>query len=280
MNIGDIFNLLLIQPTINFIVLILRVLEGWHVPGSLGLSIILLTIFIKLILWPFTHAQLKSAKHMSEKMALMKPELAELKKKHKDDKMAFSKAQKELYDKHGINPAGGCLPAIVQILLIFPLYQTVSAFLSGQDGLEKINYFLYSSAWHLKSLPDPHFLGVNLADKPSDFARIGILVLLIPLITALLQFIQSLMMLPKAVKVNPKDSPQEKTSKETTEEAMQAVQGQMVFMMPLMIGFFAWQFPVGLALYWNILSILGIFQQYRVSGWGKLENYVSKIRKK
>lgn len=271
--IGDIFNLLFFGPTINLLVLILRGLEFLHIPGALGFSIILLTIIIRLIIWPFMGTQLRSAK----KMADLKPHLDVLKQNHGKDKQALAAAQMALYKEHGVNPAGGCLPALIQIPVIWALYQTIFAFFSGQAGLDQINSTLYFPNLHLLSVPNLNFLGLDLAVKPSDFAHYGWFLLLIPLLTALLQFLQSKMMIPKAVKEYPSDSPKEKKEKEGKEDMATSMQSQMMYMMPVMIGYFAFTFPLGVALYWNTLTIMSIFQQYFISGWGGLEDWVQKL---
>lgn len=278
MNLGDIFNLLLLQPTINLIVLILRVLEAASIPGALGFAIVVLTLLINAVTWPFRSAQMKATRHTQEKMALLKPKIAELKIKHQDNKMAFAQAQNQLFKEHGVNPSAGCLPSLIPILLIIPLYQVIFAFFDGVKGLEKINYFLYPFVPHLQTLPDTHFLGINLIDKPSDFAKVGILILAVPLVTAALQFILSKMMAPQGVPVRKDDTPKEVKEKAQEEDMATAMQGQMLVMMPIMIGFFAFQFPVGLALYWNVLSIMSIAQQYLVSGWGGLEPWIKRIK--
>lgn len=264
---GDLFNLILLQPAINLVILIIFVLQFFHIPGALGFSIIILTIFVSLISWPFRSSQIRAQR----KMANLKPHLDELKQKHKGDKKAFAEAQMALFKEHGVNPAAGCLPSLLPIFLIYPIYQVIFAFFGGEQGLEKINYFLYLPSWHLKTIPDLHFFGINLATKPSEYATIGIPFLLIPLVTALLTFIQSKMMSPQVVKLYKTDSPKEIKEKAKEEDMSTAMQSQMVFLMPLMIGWFAFQFPVGLAIYWNTFTIMGIIQQYKISGWGGLE---------
>lgn len=271
----DLFNAVFFAPVVNLLVIILKSLEFAHIPGALGFAIIILTIFIRLIVWPFMGAQLKSAR----KMADLKPHLDALKKKHGKDKQALAAAQMALYKEHGVNPAGGCLPSIIQIPIIIALYQTIFAFFSGAEGVTKVNHSLYVPSWNLNTSPDLNFLGINLASKPSEFGSIGFLILLIPVLTAALQFLQSKMMTPKIVKEYPSDSSKEKKEKEDLGDSMSAIQSQMTYMMPIMIGYFAFQFPVGLALYWNTFTILGIIQQYLISGWGGLEGWVKLIRK-
>ncbi len=276
---GDIFNLFLLQPVINLVIILMRALESMHIAGSLGLSIIILTVFVSLITWPFRSSQMRNMKKMNDKNIELKPKIDALKLKHKNDNLAFNQAKAALYKEHGVNPAAGCLPSLVPILLIYPLYQVILAFFDGAAGLAKLNYFIYSPALKLQSLPDTHFLGLNLASKPSDFSHLGIALLLVPLITAGLTFVQSRMMAPVPIKPNKDDSNKEVKEKVEAEDTAAAMQSQMTLMMPIMIGFFAYQFPVGLAIYWNTTTILSIIQQYRISGWGGLEDLIKRIRK-
>ncbi|MFH0937360.1 MAG: YidC/Oxa1 family membrane protein insertase [Candidatus Daviesbacteria bacterium] len=273
--IGDLFNTLFFGPIVNLLVLILQGLTFLHIPGALGLAIIILTVLIRLVVWPLMSKQIKSAK----KMADLKPQLDELKVKYKGDKKALAAAQMALYKENGVNPAGGCLPTLVQFPVIIALYQTIFAFFSGSSALENINKVLYVPAWQLKTVPDLNFLGLNLATKPSEFGSLGAFLLIIPLLTAALTFVQSKMMAPTKVKEYPSDSPKEKKEKEGLEDSMSAIQGQMMYMMPIMIGYFAFQFPIGLALYWNTFTVLGIIQQYRISGWGGFEGWIKKIKR-
>lgn len=267
------FDTLFFAPIVNILVLLIRGLEGIGIPGALGVAIIIVTILIRLLVWPLMATQLKATKKMAE----LKPHLDELKKKHKDDKQSLAKAQMDLYKEHGVNPAGGCLPLLIQIPPMIAIYQVIYAFFDGGNGLNKINGMLYNSDWALKQIPNLDFFGMNLADKPSDFARVGAIILVVPVFTALLQLVQSRMMTPKVVAVNKKDSKKEKVEKESMEDAMASMQTQMMFIMPLMMGYISYTFPMGLALYLNTLTIVGIWQQYLVSGWGGLGDWVKKL---
>lgn len=274
-SIGDIFNSIFLGPVINLLVLIFQGLSAIHIPGALGFSILILTILIRFLVWPFMASQIKATK----KMADLKPHLDVLKAKHKDDKKAFATAQMALYKEHGVNPAGGCLPALIQIPVFIALYQAIINILPGADGnIDRINSLLYFPQLKLPTTLDPNFFGLNLGVKPSEFASLGAVLLLIPILTAVLTFIQSKMTLPKPVKHYPTDSPKEAKEKEGLEESMGQVQSQMVYLMPIMIGYFAFTFPIGLALYWNTYTILGIIQQYRIAGWGGLESLVARVK--
>src|SRR3990167_419209 len=115
--IGDIFNLLFMGPVVNLLVALYQGLQSAHIPGALGFSIMTLTILVRFLVWPFMGSQIKATKKMSD----LRPHLDELKKKHKDDKQALASAQMALYKEHGVNPAGGCLPALIQIQIFIAL---------------------------------------------------------------------------------------------------------------------------------------------------------------
>ncbi len=272
MNPFDIFSILTV-PTVNLLILIYHLLSSVHLPGALGLSIIILTIIIRLSVWPLFSSQMKVSKKMTE----LKPHLDVLKKKHGKDKKALAVAQAALYKEHGFNPAAGCVPALIQLPILVALYNAIKEIVLNNQGVDAINKLLYFPWLHLSTLPDSSFFGLNLAIKPMDWTHLGIFLLLIPLITAGIQFIQSLMMIPPTPKQYPKDSPKEKKEKEEVEDAMVAVQGQMKFMLPLMIGFFAYQFPIGLAVYWNTSTLFSIFQQYKITGLDNLKAQLKSL---
>ena len=86
--------------------------------GSFGLSIILLTILIKIVLLPFTLKQDKSMKEMKK----LQPKIDELKDKYKNDPQLLNQKTMELYKEHKVNPAGGCLPLIIQLPILWALF--------------------------------------------------------------------------------------------------------------------------------------------------------------
>lgn len=276
--IGLIFNTIFFAPIVNLLVLIYKLLAMVNFPGALGFAIALLTVVIRFVIWPFTASQVKS----TQKMTSLKPLIDELKLKHKDDKQAFASAQMALYKEHGVNPAGGCLPTLIQFPVFIALYQAILNVFPGSAGsdgygLDRINSSLYTGWLHLTSIPDPNFFGFNLASHPSDFAHVGLGVLIVPILTAALTFIQSKMMMPpKPLSHHKDEKPKEIKEKEGMEDAMASVQSQMMYLMPLMIGYFAFQFPVGLAIYWNTFTIMGIIQQYKIAGWGGLDTWIKK----
>jgi len=255
----NLWNQLLVWPITNLLMVFYKFCEWLHLPGPLGFAIILLTIAIRLILYPLMNAQLKSAK----KMADMKPHLDELSKKHKDDKQALQQAQMALYKEHGVNPAAGCLPTLVQFPILIALYNVFYQVLGNGNAakmMTDINAIVYNKALQVTTF-DVTFFGMNLGIKPSDWQKFGWWLLLIPVITALLQLYQSKLMMPKTPAATTIAVPGE----EKKTDSMADMQKQMMFITPIMFGFFAFQLPIGLALYWNIFGLFGIIQQLQVN---------------
>ncbi len=272
---GSVWNTLLYQPIINGLIFLYQVLGQ-----NLGLAIIALTGLIRVILIPFTNSSLRAARKMQD----LAPEIAKLKALHKDDKTAFAAAQMELYKKHGANPAAGCLPQIIQLIVLIALYQAFNQTLTtnGQT-ISHLNNLLYQP---LKLAADTHlntnFLYLNLA-KPDIFhftlpnSNVNLPIPGLFLILAIVvQFLSSKMMMP-AVKAEEKLAKKEKNE---TEDIMASTQEQMLYLFPLMTLLIGFNFPSGLVLYWFLFSFLSAVQQYFVSGWGGLTPWIKTAKEK
>lgn len=274
------FELILTQPILNVLIIFYQLFLAVHLPWALGFSIIALTVAIRMVLWPLTTAQLKS----TQKMAALKPHLDRIKVEHGHDKVRHQQEVSKLYKEHNVNPLAGCLPVVLQLPVFFALYNVLQKIveLNNNDAINAINQKVYPflSFFHINNIPDTHFLGFDLATKPNQWAKLGglgFLILLIPVLTAVFQFIQSKMITP-APTVAPakkqKPAKDKEKQKEGLEDTMAQMQGQMTFLMPAMIAFFSYNFPVGLALYWNTFTIIGIIQQYKIAGAGALNKYL------
>ncbi|CAN5187563.1 YidC family membrane integrase SpoIIIJ [soil metagenome] len=254
---GDIFTLLFVQPITNLMVGIYDLLLMLHIPSALGFSIIILTMVIRLALFPLMSQQLKSSKKMQE----IAPLLAKIKEKFKGNSQRIQSETMLLYKQYGINPAAGCLPVVVQLPVIWGLYNVLQHVVK-QTTLTDINKLVYSDSLKLQHVWDTYFFGLPLGQTPGqlfnyhDLATYGILIL--PILTAVTQFIQSKMMLPTTPPA-PKD-PNKKS--DTASDFASAFQTQSLYIFPLMIGFFSYRFPAGLSFYWITFTIFGIIQQY------------------
>jgi YidC/Oxa1 family membrane protein insertase len=252
----------IIDPFYNIIVILYHFLFNIHIPYALGFSIILLTIIVRLILYPFTATQLKA----TAKMQKISPHLAKLKEKHKGDTKTLHAETMKLYKEHGVNPAAGCAPLIIQIPIIWGLYGMLGKVVNPSSSIMEINKHLYNHGFYLTKHWDTHFIGIPLGDSPSHLLKtMGVLVVLIPVLTALFQFLQTKMISPVSSSSSPKKG-----------DFASAFATQSLYIFPLMIGFFSFTLSFGLSLYWNTFTIFGILQQYKIQGLGGLQSLFAK----
>jgi YidC/Oxa1 family membrane protein insertase len=218
--------------------------------GAYGVAIIVLTIIIRLALAPLQQFQLVTQRKTMVEQRKLGPQVAELRKKYKKDPQKLNSEMMKMYQEHGVNPLGGlvgCLPLIVQLPILTALYYVLTDF---------------ARSHHVAA----HFLFVpNLNDNPNHhlmFAGVPIPMLqylVFPLLAALTTLIQSRML-----QMPPVPNPTEQ------EVQTQQMQRTMVWLSPLMIGYFALNVPAGLGLYWFIGNCVSIIQQSFVVGWGNV----------
>ncbi|KKQ35307.1 MAG: Membrane protein insertase, YidC/Oxa1 family [Microgenomates group bacterium GW2011_GWA2_37_6] len=262
----EIFNILIVNPIINVLVAIYQALSFLHIPYPLGFSIIGLTIVIRIILYPLISSQLKASK----KMQALVPHLSNVKEKHKGDKKRIQEETMRLYKEHGVNPAAGCLPTLIQLPVIWGLYSVLNNVVQ-KNSAELVRYIngIVLSPLKLDKAWDPSFFGIPLGQSPSHLmSSIAIVAISIPILTAVFQFVQSKMMF----------SPGPKTQTKKNDDFASAFQSQATYIFPIMIAFFSFSFPVGLSLYWNTFTIFGIIQQYKIGGLGGLESLWQKTK--
>jgi YidC/Oxa1 family membrane protein insertase len=218
--------------------------------GSYGIAIIVVTIIIRLLLAPLQQFQLVTQRRSMAEQRKLAPEIAELRKKFKKDPQKLNAETMKLYQEHGINPLGGmigCLPLIVQIPILTALF-----------------YVFRDWAPHAHVVA--HFLFIpNLNDNPSAHALLhglpipDLAYLIFPLLAGITTLIQT-RMLQMPPSPNPTDQ----------EAQTQQMQRTMLWISPLMIGYFALNVPAGLGLYWFIGNCVSIIQQSFVVGWGNV----------
>ncbi len=244
------FNNLFVFPLLNLLVAFYKVFEIFKIPGALGWAILLLTLAIKAITYPLFKKQMEAAK----KMQKLRPELEKLSKKYKSDKEKLQKAQIELYQKAGVNPAAGCLLPLVQLPVFFALYEAFRVFLNlksnGEEVFAGLNKILYSKALYINSI-DSFFLGFDLTLSPAQAN--SPIYYTVPLITGLLQYYMS-----KSTGAHMK------MDEENLSEFQKAFQMQSKLIFPLFLAWISFSFPVGLSLYWNFFTLLSIWQMRRI----------------
>jgi len=223
--------------------------------NNLGLTIIVLGILTRLVLWPLFRSQMKHTKAMSD----LKPKLDEIKKKYKGDQKRQLGEQSKLFKSYGVSPLGGCLPIIVQFAGMILLYQVLFRLLKMNVNTDFLIWDLAKpDTFHIQTLP---------------IALPGPLVLL----TAIATFIQSKMILPPSPAAKPAQVKKEE-GKPDFAETLQASSTQMVYFTPLIMLYIGTKFASGLALYWSVSTVLAIIQQYQAVGLGGLKPWLIKLR--
>jgi YidC/Oxa1 family membrane protein insertase len=241
------------------------------IPYSWGWAIIIFTIAIKLVTLPLTFKQLQSAKAQQ----VMQPKLRELQEKYGKDKQKLSEEQMKLYKEAGINPLGGCLPLLIQMPILFALYQALYV-LAGSGHLKNAPFFWIpdlslpgstaATAGVIDGIPMIGTTWITTAFKQQNW-YVLFAYMSLPIFMLLTQMLLQKMSQPA------KDP---KTGKADSQTQMM---GQMMFLMPVMFFWITLGLPAGLTLYWSVSNVLGMVQQYFVTGWGSLPDWFGFLKK-
>ncbi|MES2920880.1 MAG: membrane protein insertase YidC [Verrucomicrobiota bacterium] len=220
----------IVSRTLNWLLNIYHnLLDGVAKNWSWGLAIILLTITVRIVIWPL-HAK---STHTMKRMAMLQPEMAKIKEKYADDPNKVNTETMGLYRKYGINPLGGCLPMFIQIPIFFGFYRMLqyAVELRGQ-GFLWVNDLSQPDTLHTFHLP---------FELPLFGASIPFNIL--PIVMAISSFLQ--------IRMTPK-----------TGDPMQQ---KIIMFMPFMFFFFCYNFASALALYWTTQNIFSIGQTWLMS---------------
>ena len=234
----EIFTTVLTQPLYNILVFLYTIIP------DLGISIILLTVLIRFLILPITKKSIESQKKIQE----LQPEIKRIQEKYKHDKQLQSKKMMEFYKEKNMNPAAGCLPMIIPMIIIFALYYVFRLGLNG-DGTNELLYGFMTNPGTL----NPIAFGFFDLTKSS-----------IPLavVAAIFTYIQGKMMQAKKKKDGNNDKAVVK--KEGEPDFSTVLQKQMIFMAPVLTLVFGATLPSGLVLYWATANIFMVVQQYFV----------------
>lgn len=241
------WDALVVTPLTQGLIFLNDLIQGMGAPYSWGFAIILFTLIVKIVTLPLNLQQARSMKATQE----LQPKLQELQKKHGKDKEKLSQAQMELYREHGVNPLGGCLPMLIQLPILFGLYQALYKLASTGEIVGQRFFWIPDLAFPTPEVgvkwvwpPAPEFIGWAAAA----------LYVILPVLTVVTQIAMQKMT----------------TSPTASEDPQQAAMQQTMLIMPFMFGFITLQVPSGLTLYWVTSNIFSMIQQYFITGWGSL----------
>jgi YidC/Oxa1 family membrane protein insertase len=250
----------IVYPLAKALMFLNSVIGGIGIPFSYGWAIIVFTIIVKLVTLPLTLKQLRSTKATQE----LQPKLQELQKKYAGDRQKLSEEQMKMYKEAGVNPLGGCLPLLIQMPILFGLYQSLYVLANPSVGeLQGSRFF-----W----IPDLSFpdltTGMNWIGSTYSSGQWGTLVAYfsLPILMIASQIVLQKMSTPVASKGGQDDQ--------------QRMMGNMMMFMPIMFGYITLGLPSGLTLYWTVSNILSIIQQYFITGWGSLVNWIPALKPK
>jgi YidC/Oxa1 family membrane protein insertase len=257
---------IIVNPFSNILLIIYKL-----VGGQFGIAIILFTILIRLVTHPLMVKQIKGSQAMQAMQN--NKEWQDIQKKHKGDKEKLAQEQMRLYKELGINPFASCLPTVIQIPIIFGLYQSIVRTLAASPAQLLTLTGGVWTFWDLdKLIPvNSKFLWMNLG-QPERIEVFGIAIPLLAVLVAITTYIQSKVTMP------PPASPNDQGA---------AMNKMMSIYMPLLLGYFAYNYASGLAVYFIVSNLAGL-AQYAMMGrvnWkallpGKKTNQASVARKK
>lgn len=221
-----------------------------------GISIILMTILIRLILYPLMQKQMVSMREMQKIQPLMK----EVQERYKNNKEKLNQELMKLYKEHKVNPMGGCLPLLIQMPILILLFQVLRVF----EYKDKLGNIIGGFLWI------PNQVEIILKDGlPKVVGGLAAPEQLIRLGDKGIFGIQYLGIMPFLIGVSMFYQQKMTTAPPTTpgKEGGSAEQTQkmMTIMMPLLIAFMSFTLPSGLTLYWLVSTLLGIGQQYFIN---------------
>jgi len=245
---STIWTEVIIRPMINSLMLLYSLFFN-----NFGLSIIVFTVIIRAATTPLTLRQLNQTKALSA----LTPKLKSLQEKYKENKQKLSQETMKLYKTAGVNPVGCLGPLVIQMPIWIGLFQSLRELLAHTPETmvslsEKMYEWVPSNIIPISN----HFLWFNLGAADNQIP-------ILPILVGITTWAQQKMSTPRAA-----DPKQESTNK------------MMLWMMPLMLAFFAFQFPAGLSLYWIVSNVVGIIIHGFIVGFKSTANSLNPLSKK
>jgi YidC/Oxa1 family membrane protein insertase len=280
-------------PLFNLLVWLYQILFS-----DLGIAIVVFTVMIRFILWPLFVRQIRSQKEMQR----MAPLTREIQRKHKGNRQKITEETMALYKEHGVNQFGGCLPLLLQMPILIALYSVLNRISSvvtytAPDNLKDRFAEFLSSNPAIQTVAAGHYR-IEFAgpcNVPSDFNQflplncqlidpiklhqpidttlswlfnldlgkvdtvfslpvLGVTISAVAVLVGIFQFVQAKM-------TSPRPNPDDPTAGATT---------TMIYIFPFMMVAWGSFLPSGLMLYYGILTLTLIFQQFLIMGWGNL----------
>src|SRR3989344_8829837 len=228
------WNIAVYQPLYNLLMLLVDVLPG----HSVGAAIMVLTLIVRLVLYPLTAKSILAQREMKK----LEPELKKLREQHKEDKKKLAEHTMALYQEKGVSPFSGCLPMLIQLPIVIGLYWVFSR------GLHEIDISILYRFVEVPAGLDMHFLFFDLAAKS----------VLLAVVAGLAQYYQTDISLGAQAPLPAKKEGEKANFQEDFARSMQV---QMRYVLPVMISLIAYSTSAAVGLYWATSNILSIIQE-------------------
>ena len=224
----ELYNTILFQQLFNALIFL------YNVTGDIGIAIVLLTIVIKIILYPLSHQAIRSQKALLK----LQPKIDALRAKYKDSREKMAQELMALYKAQKVNPLSSCLPLLIQLPFLIAVYQV---FIRGLDAAPF--ELLY-----------PVVANPGLIDNLSlGFVDMGERNIILAVLAGAAQFWQAKMLVTRR--------PAQAVPGSKDENMMAMMNKQMVYFMPALTFFIGLSLPGGLVLYWFVVTLLTALQQ-------------------
>ncbi len=259
----NIFELLIVQPLFNVLMALYAVIPG----GDFGISIIVFTILLRLVLHPLVKRQL----HQTKKMRKLQPELEAIKRQTKGNKQLQGIMSMELYKKHGVSPFRSIGIILIQLPIFISLYIVIQVFASHREELARWTYSFLENIGSIKHIVEhpeafnEKLLGVvDLTQTAFSNNRVDLVLVALAIVAAVGQFIQSKQTMPQAPsKRRLRDIMREAANgKEADQsEINTAIMNKMIYFLPFFMLFIMLTLPGAIVLYYTVTTVVTVIQQ-------------------
>ena len=267
------WNLIFFHPILNILVGLYKV-SG----GNFGIAVILLTIILRLLLWPLLKAQIQSAKNMAK----IQPRIKEIQKKYKNDVLKLREEQMKIFKEEGVNPAGSCLSVVVQFPFLIGVYEAI--IIMSHNGATYINKLMYFPFLHYPSNYHYNlsFFVINVGKAAADFSISNIQIvpyIILALLVGYSQYLSTKVSLPitenkieeeiTSLEIRDAKGAKGKDAKKSALSMDPSDMGnimtkQMLYIMPVFTAIISLgilgNIPSALSLYWMVQAFFIFFQ--------------------
>ena len=233
---SSLFQNFLVEPLYNALVFLLNVIPF----ADLGIAVVILTIVVRVIIFPISKNAIKSQIQMKE----IAPKIKELQEKYKDDRQKLALETMQLYKDHNVKPFASILMIFIQLPIIFALY-----FVFFREGLPNINLDILYSFISAPENISANFIFIDLTAKS----------IILAIAAALTQFLQAKILMSRNIGATSSENQTEK--EKMMSDIMKGMQIQMKYVMPVFMGFIAYSLGGVIALYFTTSNTFSIFQE-------------------